>query len=72
MMQHECTVRALALHPISLERLQEISAECWSWELVTALMAALAGAPHWRSEAQALLRKIAAGELPPPVNPRGS
>jgi hypothetical protein len=48
------------------ERLQEIAAEGWAWELVEALKSAVAGAPHWRSEAQALLRRIDAGELPEP------
>jgi hypothetical protein len=51
---------------ISLERMQEISAECHAWELVLMLMAAVAGDPHWRHDAQQLLRKIHAGELHAP------
>ena len=51
---------------LSLERLQEISAETHAWELVEALKAAVAGAPHWRHEAQLLLRAIAAGSIPEP------
>jgi hypothetical protein len=33
-------------------------------ELLEALKAAVAGAAHWRPEAQDLLRKIANGDLP--------
>jgi len=62
----ESVRHALELRNVSHERLQEIAAECWSWELVIALMSALAGAPHWRSEAQELLRKISQGTLPEP------
>jgi hypothetical protein len=53
---------------VSLERAQEISAECHAWELVQRLMAAVAGDAHWRHDAQQLLRKIHAGELHEPPN----
>ncbi|HEY6255093.1 MAG TPA: hypothetical protein VIY51_04795, partial [Xanthobacteraceae bacterium] len=46
------------------ERLQEISAEAYAWELVLALHAAVDGDAHWRIDAKALLRKIDNGELP--------
>ena len=49
-----------------LERMQAIAAECRAWELVEALMSAVAGDPHWRSEAQALLRKIYDADVPEP------
>jgi hypothetical protein len=49
---------------ISRERLQRVSADLHSWELTQALMSAVAGDPHWRRDAQALLRRIAAGSLP--------
>jgi uncharacterized SAM-dependent methyltransferase len=42
----------------------EIAAELRAMELVEVLKAALAGAPHWRREAQQLLKAIAAGSLP--------
>jgi hypothetical protein len=47
-------------------RKQHIAAEMRAWELVQALKGALGGAPHWRSEAQGLLRQIAAGHVPEP------
>ena len=46
------------------ERMQEMTAEAYAWELVEALKAAIAGLSHWRLDAQALLRKIDAGEYP--------
>jgi hypothetical protein len=56
-----------ALDAISIEKRQEVSAEMHTWELLECLKSAVAGLPHWRSEAQALLRKIDAGELPEPA-----
>lgn len=53
--------------PAALDRLQEIAAEAWAWELVIALRNAIDGQPHWRAEAQHLLRLIDAAELPEPV-----
>jgi hypothetical protein len=41
-----------------------IVAEMRAAELLGALSAAVAGDPHWRSQAQALLRSIANTELP--------
>jgi hypothetical protein len=41
-----------------------IVAEMRAAELLGALSAAVAGDPHWRMQAQALLRSIAAGEVP--------
>jgi hypothetical protein len=52
---------------VNNERLQELCAEAWAWELVIALQDAIIGAPHWRQEGQALLRKIANGTLPEPL-----
>jgi hypothetical protein len=52
---------------VSLERLQEISAEAHAWELVQMLKDALADAPRWRRDAQRLLRDIDAGSLPAPA-----
>jgi hypothetical protein len=49
--------------PLNLDR-QEVAAELRAMELVEALKSAVAGDPHWRREAQALLRCIAAGSLP--------
>jgi hypothetical protein len=49
------------------DKLYEVMAEQYAVELLQALMAAVAGAAQWRPEAQALLRKIAAGELPEPA-----
>lgn len=46
--------------------LQRVTAEQRAEELVEALKAAIAGAPHWRAEAQALLRLIDGGVLPEP------
>jgi hypothetical protein len=48
------------------DRLQEVVAEAWAWELVEALKAAVAGSSHWRVDAQALLRKIGDCEMPSP------
>jgi hypothetical protein len=48
------------------DRLQEVVAEAWAWELLEALKCAVAGSSHWRVEAQALLRRIANCELPEP------
>jgi hypothetical protein len=56
-----------ALDAITIEKRQEVSAEAFSWELLECLKSAVAGLPHWRAEAQALLRKIHAGELPEPA-----
>ena len=41
-----------------------IVAELRAQELLDALAAAVAGDPHWRMQAQALLRSIDAGEIP--------
>jgi hypothetical protein len=49
-----------------MERVTAVVAECHAAELLEALKSAVAGAPHWRSEAQALLRKIASGIMPEP------
>ena len=46
------------------ERVSRVVAEARALELVEALANAIMGAPHWRTEAQALLRAIAAGSLP--------
>lgn len=51
---------------ITSNRLQEIVAEQYAWELLEALKSAVAGASHWRVEAQQLLRRIANNELPEP------
>ena len=51
---------------IPSDRLREVVAEAWSWELLEALKAAVAGAAHWRPEAQTLLRRIANLEMPEP------
>jgi hypothetical protein len=58
-----------ALDAIAIEKRQEVSAEMHAWELVQALMSAVAALPPCpaRTEAQALLRKIDAGELPEPT-----
>ena len=48
------------------DRLQEVLAEAWAWELLEACKAAVAGAAHWRMEMQALLRAIADCEVPKP------
>jgi hypothetical protein len=45
-------------HIAEAEREPKIVAEHYAWELFEALKAAVAGAPHWRPEAQALLRKM--------------
>ena len=44
---------------VTIDLLEEV-VDSYSWELLEALKCALAGAPHWRSEAQELLRKISA------------
>ena len=41
-----------------------VIAEMRAAELLDALAAAVAGDPHWRMQAQALLRSIDAGEVP--------
>ena len=41
-----------------------VIAEMRAAELLDALAAAVAGDPHWRMQAQALLRSIDAGEIP--------
>jgi hypothetical protein len=46
------------------ERLKEISAEMHAKKLVKALQNAILGAPHWRTEALALLNAINTGTLP--------
>jgi len=48
------------------ERMQRMTAEALSWELVEALLAAIADDKGWRREAQALLRQIEAGDYPEP------
>jgi hypothetical protein len=45
-----------------LATVQNTAAEVRAWELVQALMSALAGEPHWRRDAQELLRQICAGD----------
>jgi hypothetical protein len=45
-------------------RCSVLAREMLSKQLLEALKAALAGAPHWRFEAQQLLRQIDAGEPP--------
>jgi hypothetical protein len=54
------------IRDIPSDRLQEVVAEAWSWELLEALKGAVAGAPRWRPDAQALLRKINDCVLPEP------
>ena len=61
---HEPSVHDLLQREQTLRR---ISAELHAHDLVEALKAALAGAPHWRFEGQELLRRIAEGE---PKEPR--
>jgi hypothetical protein len=51
---------------ITIERRQELSAEAHAWELVECLKSAVAGLPHWRHEAQLLLKTINVGSLPEP------
>jgi len=46
------------------ERVRVVAAEMRASQLVLALTNAVAGAPHWRMEAQALLDRIEAGVLP--------
>jgi hypothetical protein len=46
------------------ERVRVVAAEMRASQLVLALTNAVAGAPHWRMEAQALLDKVEAGVLP--------
>ena len=57
---HEPSVHDLLQREQTLRR---ISAELHAHDLVEALKAAIAGAPHWRWEAQELLRRIAEGIL---------
>ena len=45
-------------------RVQAVAAEWRAAELLECLKAAVAGAPHWRTEAQALLRLVDSGTLP--------
>ena len=61
---HEPSVHDLLQREQTLRR---ISAELHAHDLVEALKAALAGAPHWRWEATQLLARIDAGE---PKEPR--
>jgi hypothetical protein len=46
------------------ERVRVVVAEMRALELLEALRNAVAGAPHWRLEAQTLLDKIEGGVLP--------
>jgi hypothetical protein len=46
------------------KRLKEISMEMHAKDLVKALQNAILGAPHWRTEALALLNAINTGTLP--------
>jgi hypothetical protein len=46
------------------KRLMEISMEMHAKDLVKALQNAILGAPHWRTEALALLNAINTGTLP--------
>ena len=48
------------------DTLRWIAAETRAGELVEALKAALAGAPHWRWGAQRLLESISRGEMKEP------
>ena len=48
------------------ERMAHVAAECRAWELVEMLQSAIAGDPHWRHEAQELLRLIDDGDVPEP------
>ena len=54
----------MAVDDLSRERMIEITAELHAHALVEALASAVAGDPHWRRTAQALLRDIANG-VPP-------
>lgn len=49
------------------QTLRRISAELHAHDLLEALKAALAGAPHWRFEGQRLLERIARGEMKEPT-----
>jgi hypothetical protein len=51
-------------HQADLARQQTMVAEMRALELLEALRNAVAGASHWRMEAQALLDRIEAGVLP--------
>lgn len=51
------------------DRISAIAAELRAAELVAALRHAVAGASHWRWEAQLLLSRIDNGELPESYQP---
>jgi hypothetical protein len=52
-----------------LETLHRVCAERYAVELLWCLKDAVAGASHWRPNAQALLALIDAGTLPEPPRP---
>jgi hypothetical protein len=51
------------------ELMHRVGAERYAVELLWALRDAVAGAAHWRTEARALLQRVADGELPEPPRP---
>jgi hypothetical protein len=52
-----------------IETVHRVCAERYAVELLWCLRDAIAGASHWRPNAQALLRAIDAGDLPEPPRP---
>ena len=50
------------LHVTEIEGIRREIAEAHVEQLIEALADALIGAPHWRTNAQALLRKLAAAK----------
>jgi hypothetical protein len=62
----DSAVMRLAARVLELETLTRIAAEAWAPQLAVALRNAIDGKAHWRSEAQALLRRVVDCELPAP------
>jgi hypothetical protein len=59
----------MSISDADLELMHRVCAERYAVELLWALRDAVAGASHWRPNAQALIDTIDAGALPEPPRP---